>query len=196
MQGAKLIQAGAVEATGLFSSVSRTDDGESTHLQNHIGLRTAIGVHDKLNLRFSYENAFGSDIDAIHVLMIGSKAPIMTDWVALYIPLSVAFGSGVSTSESWQLQPTALFTVPLSDNLEFNPSAKWIVPFSSDQGNLIAVNFGAGISTNIDKWVLRPEIGLLYDPGSGGHNTHYSLGISFYPLFEDDCCPQKLRKNR
>lgn len=196
MQSAKLVHKGQVEATGLYSNVGFAEDGEGDHLQNHIGLRVAYGVSNQLNLRMGYENVFESGENGVHVFGIGAKVPIIRDRIAVYLPIGTAFGSNISTSDSWQIQPTALFTVPITSNIEFNPSAKWLIPFGNDQESLVALNFGAGVSTDINKWALRPEIGLLYDPGSGGHFTHYSIGFSFYPLFEDDCCPQKLRRNK
>ncbi len=196
MQSARLVGKGQVEATGLYSNVGFAEDGEADHIQNHAGVRVAYGVSDQFNIRVGYENVFESGETGAHVVGIGAKIPIIRNRIAAYLPIGTAFGGNISTSESWQMQPTVLFTVPVTNNIEFNPSAKWLFPFSSNQNNLVAFNFGAGLSTDINRWALRPEIGLLYDPGSGGHFTQYSVGFSFNPWFEDDCCPQKLRRNR
>lgn len=195
MQSARLVKKGKIESTALYSNMNFAEDGESDHIQNHLGLRVAYGLNDRLNIRAGYENIF-QDGENGHVIGIGAKFPIVRDRIAAFIPIGTVFGSGVSTADSWQIQPTALFTIPVTENIEFNPSAKLLIPFSSQQDNLVAFNLGAGLSTDLQKWVLRPEVGLLYDPGSGGHFTQYSIGFSFYPLFEDDCCPQKLRRNR
>ena len=196
MQSARLVQKGGVEASGIYSNVGFAEDGEADHIQNHIGVRFAYGFSDEVNVRFGYENVFESGEDGAHIVGIGPKFQILPDRIAAYLPIGTAFGSNISTSDSWQIQPTALFTIPITSNIEFNPSAKWLIPLSSDQENQVALNFGAGLSTDINRWAIRPEIGLLYNPGSGGHYTHYSVGFTFYPLFEDDCCPQKLHKNR
>ena len=196
MQSARLVQKGGVEATGLYSNVAFAEDGENEHVQNHIGLRVNYGISDNVNLRVGYENIFESGAESAHIIGLGPKISIVQDRIAAFIPIGGAFGQDISTSESWQIHPTALFTLPITEQIEFNPSAKWLIPFDRDQENLVALNFGAGVSTDLNRWVLRPEIGLLYNPGNGGHFTHYSIGFSFYPLFEDDCCPQKLRRNR
>ena len=196
MQSAKLVKKGEVEATGLYSNVGFTDEGNADHVQNHLGLRMSYGLSDKINLRFGYENVFESGAESAHIIGVGPKISILENRIAAFIPLGTALGKDISTGDSWQIHPTALFTVPVTDNIEFNPSAKWLIPFNRDQENLVALNFGAGLSTDIDRWVVRPEIGLLYNPGNSGHYTHYSIGFTFYPLFQDDCCPQKLRRNR
>ena len=196
MQSAKLVDKGQVEATGLYSNLVISDDGESEHTQNHIGLRVTYGINDKINLRGGYENVFEDGEVIANVFGVGPKVSIVKDRIAAYVPVGMAFGSNISTSDTWQVQPTALFTVPVTQNIEFNPSAKWLILFTEEFDNLVAVNFGAGVSTDLNRWAVRPEIGLLYDPGEGGHFTHYSIGVSFFPFFEDNCCPQKLRRNR
>ena len=196
MQSAKLVEKGGVEATGLYSNVALSDDGETNHTQNQVGLRVSYGLSDNLNLRGGYENVFEDGEVVAHVFGIGPKIPIIRDRIAFYVPLGMAFGNNISTSDTWQVQPTALFTVPIMENIEFNPSAKYLWQFADDQDNLVAFNFGAGLSTDLRKWVARPEIGLLYNPGESGHFTHYSIGFTFFPFFEDPCCPQKLRRNR
>ena len=97
---------------------------------------------------------------------------------------------------NWQLHPSALFTIPISDNVEINPSTKWLMPLSENGSHFVAFNLGAAMSSDLNIWAVRPEVGLLYDPGTKGRYIHFSIGFSFNPLYEDDCCPQKLRRNR
>ncbi|MEQ9424939.1 MAG: hypothetical protein RJQ09_11005 [Cyclobacteriaceae bacterium] len=195
MQSARMLDQGQMEATALYSNVGFGEDGESDHVQNQLGARVSYGFSDQFNLRFGYENLF-EDGGSIHVIGLGAKFPIIQDRIAAFVPIGTALGEDISTADNWQVQPTLLFTVPLGDNFEFNPSTKWVRPFDTDQEGLVAFNFGAGVSSNINQWAIRPEIGLLYNPGESGHFTHYSVGFSFNPFYEDDCCPQKLRRNR
>ncbi|MDA0194498.1 MAG: hypothetical protein O2951_05535 [Bacteroidetes bacterium] len=116
MQSARMLDKGQMEATGLYSNVAFGDDGETDHIQNEIGLRVNYGFSSKLNMRFAYENIF-EDGQSAHVLGIGPKSPIIDDRIAAYIPIGTAFGSGVSTSDSWQIHPTLLFTIPLGENM-------------------------------------------------------------------------------
>ena len=39
----------------------------------------------------------------------------------------------------------------------------------------------AGISTNLDRWAFRPEVGLVVNPGEDGTTWGWTLGISLRP---------------
>lgn len=65
---------------------------------------------------------------------------------------------------------------------EINTSAKAVIPLNREDSDvLIAFNLGAGLSRNMEKWVLRPEVGILLNPGEDGYFMHFSVGLSIYP---------------
>jgi len=185
LQSAKLLGPGKIETTAHFSSVSLSSEGESSHVQNSFGIQSAVGVHMLMDFRLRYEHVgldpdFG-DISGVNVLGFGPKFSLVKDWVAIYFPVGFAFGNDIEVSDTWQIHPTVLFTVPVNKYVEFNPSAKVLIPFKSEQDTMVAFNLGAGISTDINKWAIRPEIGFLYNPGESGYFMHFSLGFSIYP---------------
>jgi hypothetical protein len=71
-----------------------------------------------------------------------------------------------------------LFTIPVGKYFEINPSAKGII---SDEFYL-AFNLGLGLSTNPDKYVIRPEYGILLNPGESGRYGQFSIGATIYML--------------
>jgi hypothetical protein len=180
LQSAKLLGRGNVEVTPSYTSVSATSEGETQHIQNHYGVQAGYGLFGFMDLRLRYERIdLNADEDSIgvNVFGFGPKFRLFKNWLALYVPVGFAFGSDVQTSESWQVHPTLLATLPIGKSLEINPSAKVMIPFQGDYSTLYAFNLGLAISTDVSKWALRPEIGICTD-FSGGHFMQLSIGFT------------------
>jgi ABC-type Fe3+-hydroxamate transport system substrate-binding protein len=185
LQSAKLIEKGEFEVTAARSSVSWDGD----HVQDHYGLQVAAGLSEKSNLRLRYEHVETDDFGlsnssglTAEVISLGLKREIDKDRIALYLPIGFAFGGDIEESETWAFHPTLLFSHSVNRYIELNPSVKALIPLSNSNAEiLVAVNLGIGISPNIDKWVIRPETGWLFDPGEEGHYTHFSIGLTIYP---------------
>jgi len=93
------------------------------------------------------------------------------------MPVGRAFGEDYSNS--WQIHPTLLLTIPaISNKLDINLSPKYLMTFCEDCDDFIAVNLGLAFSDDLNKWAVRPEFGLLFDPGSSDFSSHLSLGVS------------------
>jgi len=189
LQSAKLVDKGKFEVTPSFSMVYFSDEDSMVHCQNHYGFQVAYGLQDKLDFHLRYEfinvppieELYGESFN-VNVLGFGPKIGIVKDRIAFCVPIGFAFGGDIGgISETWQFHPTLIATLPVGNNFEFNPSSKLLVPLSGNSDILIAFNLGAGISTNLDKWAIRPEAGFLLNPGEEGHFTHVSIGVTVYP---------------
>lgn len=187
LQSARLLDKGRVELTpsGSYVGFSNDDDDDSGHIQNHVGGQLAVGVHEAVELRARYEHVMlVEDGPSFEVVGFGPKVRLVEDRLALYVPVGRGFGGGedADLSDSWQVHPTLLFTVPAHRNVEVNASAKYLIPLSGDGGDdTLALNLGLGLG-HLDRWAIRPEAGILVDPGEGGgHFYHFSLGVSFRP---------------
>jgi hypothetical protein len=183
LQSAKLVGKGRAEVTPSYSSVSYAEDGESGHVQNHYGIQAGYGVAGFMDFRLRYERiqlvTEGSESSGLNVLGFGPKFSLVKNWLAIFLPVGFAFGEDIQASETWQFHPTVLFTVPFNKNIELNTSAKALVPLQGGQNTLVAFNLGFGISSDLDKWAIRPEIGFLFDPGEKGHYMHLSIGFNY-----------------
>ena len=184
LQSAKLVGPGNLEVTPSFSSVSFSSEGESEHVQNHLGIQAGLGVSSLMDFRLRYERLSVDQGDnesfGVNVLGFGPKFSLVKDWVAFYVPVGFAFGENIEVSETWQVHPTLLLTLPVSKYIEINPSAKVLIPITGEQDTLVAFNLGAGISTNLEKWAIRPELGFLINPGESGSYMHLSIGFTYY----------------
>jgi len=186
LQSARLLGKGNAEVTPSYSSVSASDEGETQKVQDHYGVQAGWGLSKFMDLRLRYEHISASfEVDgepesiSANVFAFGPKFRLAKNWLAFYVPVGFAFGGDVEDgSQSWQVHPTLLATVPLGKFLEINPSAKVMIPFSSDAGDVLyAFNLGLALSSDVTKWALRPEVGICVGPG-GGSFTQFSVGLT------------------
>jgi hypothetical protein len=177
LQSAKLIGKGNVEVAPHFTSTSAIGEGESEHVQNHFGFQLGYGLSNHIDIITRYENIAGSmgNISA-NVFGIGPKVSLIKDRMAAYVPVGFAFGGDLGGVSEFEVQPTLLFTMPVGKYVEINPSAKGII----GDDFYYAVNLGLGLSTDFTKYVIRPEYGMLFNPGESGHFGQFSIGASFY----------------
>jgi hypothetical protein len=185
MQSARTAGKGKVEFTPIFSTVFMSAEDETEHIQNEFGFQTAYGFGNMVDLQLRYEFISVSIEDfsvSANVIGIGPKIGVYKGNIAFACPLGFAFGGDIEDiSDTWQLHPTLLFTLPVGNSSEFNPSSKMLIPLSGDGDVLLAFNLGAGFSTDLRKWAVRPEVGFLINPGEEGHFTQFSLGLTIYP---------------
>lgn len=190
LQSARTLEKGKVEATAGFSANFSVFDDEgkqyNEHSYDHFGVHLAYGLADRVDLRARLEYIWIDDAGepggTYNIFGMGPKGSIVEDRLAVYLPVGFAFGKEIeNTGDTWQFHPTLLFTLPVSDYFEFNPSGKVLIPFNSDLEALVAFNFGLGLSTDLSKYAIRPEFGLLYNPGEKGHYQHFSVGVTLYP---------------
>jgi hypothetical protein len=187
MQSARTVGKNNVDATASFSSVNLSNDGEREHLQNHVGFQAAYGLSDAVDLRIRYAYVWvDEDINDIraNVLGFGPKVSLVKDRLSVYLPIGFAFGSDFKENANWQIHPTLLGTIPIVDNFDFNPSVKVLVPIK-ESVTTVAFNLGLGIKLN-ENLTLRPEYGMLFDPGEEGSRKQFSIGATFTPPSRSD----------
>jgi len=183
LQSARLLVKGKYEITPSYSSVSFSDEGESEKMTDNYGVQLGYGISKNANLRLRYEKISPdySGSDGYSFMAVEPKFGLVKDKLAFSFPVGFFSGSGIDTSDSWQIHPSFHLTIPASKNLEINVSPKILIFLEEDTDDLIAFNAGLGISDDLSKWAFRPEIGYLINPGEDGHYFSWSLGVSFTP---------------
>jgi len=186
LDDARLAGKGKVELTPFYSAIGSMSGGESSHGQDDLGVQSFVGVARSLDLGVRYEylhhSASGEyDTDqSAHTLAAGPKFSVVTDRVALSLPVGFAFGEDIVTSGTWKFIPTVILTLPAAKALDVNLSAKALISLHRNGGDPgYAVNLGLGIRPGNHSLVIRPEIGGLFYPGGGGYNYHLSVGLSY-----------------
>jgi hypothetical protein len=185
LQSARTVPPGHVELTPSYSAVTATYDGETEKIEDVYGLQCAVGIAPGFEFRFAYALLSLDHGSAVNVLGFGPKFAVVPDHMAVYMPAGFAFsndfGEDFDSMETWELQPTLLWTGRLHQYVEINPSTKFILPLSNGSTPLVAFNLGFGLSSNLDLWAMRPEIGFLVNPAGEGYKTSYSIGLSITP---------------
>jgi hypothetical protein len=184
MQGARTVAPRAFEATPFYSSVSTAEGGEREKAYNQFGLLLALGASERVDVRARIERQVvsGEPDDALTVVGVGPKIALAPDKAALFLPIGLAFGGGLEASRTLAVHPTLLFSIPFSRSLELNPSTKLLIPLNQGEGGpglLWAANLGLAVGPDVRRWAIRPEIGVLRNPGESGYALHYTIGASF-----------------
>lgn len=183
LQSARMVGKKRVEITPGHSTVQFAEEKPQQHEKKSsqessgrlVGLQVAYGLSDKVDLRLRVEHFEYREFTA-NVFSIGPKIRLVKDRVALYLPVWFVDFKPV------QLQPTVLLTFPLVKNkIEFNPSVKSLLSvggYDPNTGIMFACNGGLGISTNLAKWALRPEYGVVYDVREKCRYMNFSIGLT------------------
>lgn len=90
--------------------------------------------------------------------------------------MGFAFGGDVEGIEEFEVQPTLLLTLPVGEYIEVNPSAKGTI---GEEDFYMAFNLGLGLSADFNRWAIRPEYGMLFNPGEEGHFGQFSIGFMY-----------------
>jgi hypothetical protein len=179
---ARLVPPGNVEVTPAIAGLGFSGDGESEYLANAFGVQALVGVHERVNIGGGYvrfeEREFRGGVNAVGG---GVKLALKKDRIALGIPVSALFGEGVDVNETWQLHPIVFFTVPIGPRFDFNPSARVLIPFCDDCERDVLLGFNAGFGWRpfAQPITLRPEAGILVNPGETGVLWTFGVGVSF-----------------
>jgi hypothetical protein len=186
-QSARILPRGELEVTPSFSHVSFSSDGETDHIQDQYGARLGYGLSKQVDVRATFEHItvdqdVGGGSRSLNVVGVGAKFGLIPDWVAFYLPIGFATGENVDESETWTVAPTLLATWRGGPQFEVTPSIKAIYPFAAENPELsLGVHLGMGLSSNLEQWAFRPEIGLVKNPGDDGTTWGFTLGISIRP---------------
>src|SRR5262245_54947668 len=186
-QSARVLPRGEMELTPSFSYVSFSNEGETEHIQDQFGARFGYGLAEQVDFhatfeRISFDRDVADDLN-LNLIAFGAKIGLVPDRVAFYVPIGFAFGEPVEdVFQTLTVAPTLLATWRASQQFELTPSVKAIYPFGADDPELfLGVHLGAGISYDLERWALRPEVGLVKNPGNEGTTWGFTLGVSIRP---------------
>jgi len=181
LQSASILKPKQVEVTPDFSTVSIHASGETMRVWDIYGVQLGVGVFKgvELRARYGYLNWRGSGPN-VSFVNFGPKIGLWKDFLSLYVPFELGFGDMVDVSETWNVQPTLLASLPVGKMLEITPAVKALIPFQKGSQTLVALDLGFGIflleSKNL---VIRPEGGILFHPGDSGSFLEFSVGVSY-----------------
>ncbi|MBI5609346.1 MAG: hypothetical protein HY902_10760 [Deltaproteobacteria bacterium] len=188
LQSARLAGPGVVEVTPGYAASRYTNYGRSASYAHHGALLVATGLTRTVDLRLHAEYVrsprYVIDGDTVKIdylaVGLGPKFSCIPGRLAIYVPLGFGIGGSLNAL-SWQLHPTLIGTLPLSAGVEVNASAKlliWLDGRDGVAGVSGMANLGLGMSSDLARWAIRPEIGVS---NLDSHVAlHGALGVTYY----------------
>ncbi len=153
------------------------------HVSNNYGLAFNYGISDKFNLGARYERLaitlteieiFGKKYDYalnnINYAEISCKINLKDDMLSLGVPVGLYF---IKDKFFSVIDPRIYWTIRENNKFEFTVTPKAHLLIAGGFGVMPGITFGVGLSSNLDQWAIRPEIG--YD---GCFN--FGVGMDFH----------------
>lgn len=183
-ESAKLLDKGEIEMQGNYS-IYYGDYGnflgdDYVNLNNNFGLGVGYGITDRFNMKLRYERIntkysieiFDEEINinGLNYIELSNKFSLKKDEIAASMPLSIYLYEGESV---FSLDPRFFFTFGKNENFEFNLIPKAHIFVGDEIVFLPGINFGLGLSSNLNKWAIRPEFGF-------DGNFTFGVGVNYY----------------
>ena len=194
---AATLKKGNLELTGSFSNYSAGGVGGTESTNRNFGFRAGYGVSDKFDLKLRYErlipsDGFGGedvfdegDIKAVNYFSIIPKFSLVPQKLSLLIPLSQYSykeerdGKEIDATFN-SISPQIIYTLTGAKNksdFSFGLKADCLLGDNGGGGVLLGTTIGAGFSSDLNKWAIRPEAGALFI--AGGAYLSYGVGLQF-----------------
>ncbi len=186
------LKKGNMELSGNFSRNSISGDGGSEGINNNIGFRVGYGVSDKFDLKIRYERLMPTrkneeDFSGANYFSIVPKIALIPDQMSLLMPLSFytfknQFNDASTNESLTSFAPQILYTITgakKKSDFTFGLKADFLFGGGGDDNNGAALipglTLGAGFSSDLNKWAIRPEIGASF-LGAGAF-INYGIGL-------------------
>jgi hypothetical protein len=161
MQDARMVGKNNARLTGYWYGLEDAGDG-GEKVANVYGGLLGIGSSDRTEVQFRLDHfsfvGAGDDEDSgYEFVSIAPKFGLSEDRLALLVPIGMYIENGISF-ETTQIHPTLLASQPVGRGFEVNAAAKVIFPFDQDYYTWFDVGVGVGVSSDLDRWMLLPEV--------------------------------------
>jgi len=186
-ENAKLLKKGEIKAqanvAGYFATSLQKileSDNSMENYNNNVGVGLNYGISDKINAGLRYERIgvvsdeveffgmeFNTGIKAINFLELSNKIRLYEDKLALAFPVSFYF---LEEDGFFSFDPRLYWTIRENNKFEATFTPKLHVFFGESAGVAPGLTLGIGLSDNLDKWAIRPEI---------GYDGFFSIGLGF-----------------
>lgn len=179
-QSAKLLEPGrsAITPSASFNTFhAEGGGGEIDDWVFDVQFRGGVSRHFEIGAKFSHIDVG----DGYHFIAIDPKYALDPERVAFSCPFGTFFGNDIESD--LQVHPTIIARFPLEPGRsELNAAVKMLLFFTdTDSDALVGFNFGPRFSSDLDRWAIHPEIGLLFNPGDDGHFVQFGNGFMVSP---------------
>jgi hypothetical protein len=182
-ESARMLKKGTFDARGHANlNIAHAKESEVSEVFSTssiaLGVGLGYGISDKFNVKFNTAyNMLG-----IGMIELSPKVSIIEGKIAAALPLALYFseGSGATTV----LKPQIWLTLPAKDNKkEVTLGLKSEMNFQDLKQTSLGITLGGGFSSDLDKWSIRPEIGLAFLASQPSDGQVITLGIGANYVF-------------
>jgi hypothetical protein len=195
-ESAKTLNKGQMECMRNYSSYSLKAEGENgdkvtEKVNNNFGFKLGYGISNRMDLKFRYERMLPvlqedkDQLNGVNYFALTPRYGIVKNRIAGALDLglySYTMKEDNISDQSYFIGPKLAFTYPSSKYFDLTLTTK-IDIFLSDGDELWGLNLGCGISSDLEKWSLRPEIGLMKDLSDFSYATWFTGGAAFIVKF-------------
>ena len=181
LQNAQVAGDEQIRIAGAWYGLKNTGEGGDKLANAFTGL-LGIGLSDQTELQFRFDHFDFTDSDAgWDFVSVGAKVRLIEDRLALVLPFGMYAHDGIEWSTA-QIHPGAIGTLQAGQYAEISASGKVLFPFDQDNLIWLSLGIGVGLSTDLNRWSILPEIGYSVCLDESEVDPVFSYGFSFVYL--------------
>lgn len=182
------LQKGGIEISGSATRYSVTHYDRTEFSNQGGGFRAGYGISDRFDLKLRYEKQkFSTNFDGrlkeFNMVSLVPKYALLPGRISIMMPLSWYKNTNESYGTKYNekytsVAPVLLFTLTNRKNIaDLTMGIKSEFLFGKEESTWYGGGFiGAGLSTNLNKWAIRPELGLSRNSNK---EAFWNYGIGF-----------------
>jgi hypothetical protein len=189
---------GNAEAAVSYTGYNTSAYERSAHSHNNYGFRAGYGLSDRFDLKVRYERfasvlSGGERAPATNYFSLIPKVALVPRHLSLSVPISRYTYNEVIEAKTYSREVNSIasqvhftYTAP-GNKVDLTGGLKADFVYGqrgsqSEHDLLLSTSVGAGFSTNVDQWAIRPEVGFLYSAANVTTYVTYGVGVQ-YTLF-------------
>ena len=183
------LQQGHTEVSGFVTKYDRHGYGRTENSNRNYGFRAGYGFTDRFDLKLRYERLvftphFDGKLTGAHYFSFIPKFAVAPEYFSVMIPFSTYSVSSFYDGNKHKtrvnsITPQMIFSVTNRKkkvDLSLAMKMDYLWGYDSDNNVFLGASLGAGFSTDLRKWAIRPEVGISSDDGD---IKYLSYGIGF-----------------
>jgi len=174
------------EVAGSYSQYVKATEKSSDITNNNYGGRIGFGVSNNVDIKARYERLVSATENggAGNYLSLLPKISLWKDKIAIIVPVCSYFNDVIFDSDSrYTIAPEIIGTFTFGKNADITGTVKGDYAFARtniESDFYYGFKLGMGVSSDLDKWALRPESGVLFNPGQAYTIWSYGVGLIYY----------------
>jgi hypothetical protein len=185
---AKTLGKNYLEVAGSYSKY--TDEDNNQVGNNNYGGRIGFGVSPNVDIKARYERLVSTKENggAANYLSVFPKINLLHQKISLLLPVSSYFGEAIFKDDSrYSIAPEVIGTYTFGSNADVSGMIKGDYFFSTEDRSdefYWGFKIGFGLSSNLDKWAIRPEAGYMFNPNDPGQIWSFGVGLIYNFTFQ------------